>query len=155
MSVCRWIVALALVGILNCTTMAQPRPGPATRPTTHGYESTTRSRDENPENHFSITQGSIDIHGQTLKYEATAGQMALNDDSGKRKANVFIVAYVKQPADDIDTRPITFVFNGGPGAAAVWLHMGTAGPRHIEMNDHGDPPTPPYHVVDNPDTWLA
>lgn len=155
MRTCRWIGALALIGIFTCSVMAQSRRRPATQPTTKEQEKPTAEREYDSAGSFSITQGSIDIHGQTLKYEATAGQMALNDDSGKRKANVFIVAYVKQPTDDIDTRPITFVFNGGPGAAAVWLHMGTAGPRHIEMNDHGDPPTPPYHVVDNPDTWLA
>ena len=56
--------------------------------------------------------------------------------------------------NDPAARPITFVFNGGPGAAAVWLHMGTAGPRRIDFDDVGLPPSPPYRLVDNEHSWL-
>lgn len=55
---------------------------------------------------------------------------------------------------DAENRPITFVFNGGPGAASVWLHLGTAGPRAIRLAEDGFAPPPPYVLTDNPDTWL-
>ncbi|HET6252292.1 MAG TPA: hypothetical protein VFE47_31690 [Tepidisphaeraceae bacterium] len=104
--------------------------------------------------HISTTDGQIEIDGQPLKYKASAGHIELKDESGKSKAEMFFVAYEKQPADDAAHRPITFVFNGGPGAAAVWLHLGTAGPKRIALNEAGDAPAPPYHLEDNPNTWL-
>src|SRR3954453_7404344 len=68
---------------------------------------------------LSVTQHEMTIDGQTLKYKATAGTMVLKDDGEKAKANLFFVAYEKQPAaSDPSSRPITFVFNGGPGAAS-------------------------------------
>ena len=104
---------------------------------------------------LSVTEGQLALHGQTLKYKATAGTLSLKDESGKPKADMFFVAYEKQPAaEDAAQRPVTFVFNGGPGAAAVWLHLGVAGPKRVALNDQGSAPTPPYHLVDNEDTWL-
>jgi len=84
--------------------------------------------------------------GSALKYKATAGTLNMKDEAGKPKADVFFVAYDKLPApENPATRPITFVFNGGPGAAAVWLHLGTAGPRKVRLNEEGQaPPSDPY-----------
>jgi carboxypeptidase C (cathepsin A) len=111
--------------------------------------------DKNAGDKPSVTDGQITVHGQVLKYKATAGTLTLKDESGKSKASVFFVAYEKQPAaDDPAKRPITFVFNGGPGAAAVWLHLGVAGPRRVAIDDSGGAPSPPYHLVDNEETWL-
>ena len=60
-----------------------------------------------------------------------------------------------QPADVGNSkRPITFLFNGGPGAASVWLHLGAVGPRRLEVPADGTAPTAPYHVVDNAYSWL-
>ncbi len=105
--------------------------------------------------HLSTTDGQISIDGQPLKYKATAGLMRLKDDGGKPKAEMFFVAYEKQDAGEKALRPLTFIFNGGPGAAAVWLHLGTAGPKRLALNEQGDPPSPPYHLEDNPNTWLT
>ena len=107
-----------------------------------------------PEPKLSVTDGQITVAGQALKYKATAGYMLLKDDAGKAKAEMFFVAYTRQPAEDPLRRPLTFVFNGGPGAAAVWLHLGTAGPQRVALNEAGDAPPPPYHLDDNPNTWL-
>ena len=82
------------------------------------------------------------LDGQALKYKATAGFMPVKDDAGKEKANFFFVAYERQDQKR-ETRPITFVFNGGPGAASVWLHLGTAGPYRVVLGDDGVPPAPP------------
>ena len=110
--------------------------------------------DQEPSEKLSVTDGQVTVNGQPLQYKATAGYQLLKDDSGKAKAEIFFVAYTKQPAQDPLHRPITFVFNGGPGAAAVWLHLGTAGPRRVALNEAGDAPSPPYHLEDNSNTWL-
>lgn len=96
------------------------------------------------------------VGGKSLKYRATAGTLAMKDDAGKHKADLFSVAYEKLPlASDPATRPVTFVFNGGPGAASVWLHVGTAGPQRIDLTEAGEVPPPPNRLVDNEFTWLA
>ena len=73
-----------------------------------------------------------------------------------RAARMFFIAYEKTAEDGSDRadRPITFVFNGGPGAAAIWLHMGCVGPKVVQMAAEGAPPAPPYKLLDNPNTWL-
>src|SRR6059058_5953112 len=66
---------------------------------------------------LSVTEHEISIHGRPLKYKTTAGTIQMKDEAGKHKADVFFVAYEKQPASDRPgSRPITYVFNGGPGA---------------------------------------
>ncbi len=104
---------------------------------------------------LSVTNHQIVLHGQPLAYTATAGYMQMKDESGKPRANFFFVAYEKDPvARDTARRPITFVFNGGPGAAAVWLHLGAIGPKRLDLNQDGLPPAPPYTLTDNEQTWL-
>ena len=107
------------------------------------------SKEEKP----SVTHHEIRVNGAPLRYTATAGYMPMKDESGKLKANIFYVSYVKDggPAH----RPITYTFNGGPGSASVWLHMGAVGPKRVLMADDGQPPPPPYRVVDNDATWLT
>lgn len=97
----------------------------------------------------------ITIAGQAIRYKATTGTMAMKDEAGKHKADVFFVAYDRLPAPEKPAdRPITFVFNGGPGAAAVWLHLGTAGPKRVKLTDNGGAPAPPHEVIDNEFSWL-
>jgi len=134
----------AIVGLL-CLLSIAPAKGADAPPDQH-KESADR---------LSVTEGQITIKGQPLKYKATAGHLLVKDDAGKAKAEMFFVAYEKQPSEEPIRRPITFVFNGGPGAAAVWLHLGTAGPKHVALNHDGDAPSPPYHLEDNPHTWLT
>ncbi len=97
---------------------------------------------------------SISLNGKTLEYDWSAGTMpVLDDTTGETRAEVFHIAY--RVASD-EPRPVTFVFNGGPGSSSVWLHMGLCGPKRIVFaNDKGDPTPPPYDVVDNEFTWLA
>ena len=76
-------------------------------------------------------------------------------DEPKQKAKVFYVAYTRtDTGNDPSKRPITFSFNGGPGSASVWLHMGALGPRRTELTERGEAPLAPYHLVDNEATWL-
>jgi carboxypeptidase C (cathepsin A) len=70
------------------------------------------------------------------------------------KAKVFFVAYTLDDVADPGTRPLTFLFNGGPGSSSMWLHMGSVGPRRANLTDEGEAPPPPYSLVDNDATWL-
>lgn len=69
-------------------------------------------------------------------------------------AEMFFTAYLRKGAA-AGSRPITFVFNGGPGAASAYLHVGALGPRRIHFEDDGGVPPPPVQLVDNDDSWLA
>jgi carboxypeptidase C (cathepsin A) len=100
-----------------------------------------------------VTSHSIKIGTQELAYTATASSLTLTDDKGERKAEVFYVAYTLNGADP-KTRPITIVFNGGPGAAAAYLQVGAIGPRALDFGTGRDAPFATGGVVDNPDTWL-
>jgi carboxypeptidase C (cathepsin A) len=99
------------------------------------------------------TKHSITIKGTKIDYTATAGYLPIKNDSGETEGRIFFVAYTKD-GEAAGTRPVTFAYNGGPGSASLWLHLGTIGPRRVPMNDDGSLPKPPYQVVDNQETWL-
>ena len=100
----------------------------------------------------SITHHTIKVGGVPLDYTAEAGTLALPGSGGKTAANIFYVAYTRDPKNT--KRPLTFVFNGGPGAAATYLHLGGIGPRVVEVNAKGELQGPPPALADNPSTWL-
>ncbi|HYW27853.1 MAG TPA: peptidase S10, partial [Terriglobales bacterium] len=93
-------------------------------------------------------------NGKTINYTATVAQMPLKDASGETEAHIFYVAYTLDGADDKGKRPLTFAFNGGPGSASLWVHMGAMGPRSPKLMPNGNMPPPPYQMKDNPYTWL-
>jgi len=99
------------------------------------------------------THHSITVEGAQLDYTATAGTLRIQEDKGDAEASVFYVSYRKDD-EDAATRPITFVFNGGPGSSAAWLHVGGLGPRRLALDDDGAVLAPPARVVDNAQTWL-
>ena len=104
------------------------------------------------------THHTLHVNGQTLNYTATAGMMPLKNDKGETEANIFFMAYtLDQPEAKRDgKRPLMFAFNGGPGSASVWLHLGAIGPRTVHMQQpDGTMPAPPYKVEDNENTWLT
>jgi len=100
----------------------------------------------------SLTHHTITVAGTALNYTAEAGTIPLPGSDNKTAAEIFYVAYTREPSNA--KRPITFVFNGGPGAAAAYLHLGGIGPRAIEVNAKGEVQGPPPALVDNPQTWL-
>ena len=99
------------------------------------------------------TQHAITVDGNRLSYTATAGTVRLRLENSDAEASVFYVSYRKD-GEDAARRPITFVFNGGPGSSAAWLHVGALGPRRLLLSDEGTIPEPPARLVDNPETWL-
>jgi len=102
-----------------------------------------------PEEKVVQTKHTVKVGGQEIKYTATAGTILLKLEDGTPKASVFYVAYTRDDVSDTAKRPVTFTFNGGPGAASIWLHLGALGPRRVEMGDAGALLAPPYKLVDN------
>lgn len=101
-----------------------------------------------------VTQHAIQLDGQRLSYTATAGYMPIESEEGELRAKMFFIAYTLDGVNDISARPLTFVFNGGPGSSSVWLHLGAIGPQRVLMTEEGEAPPPPYRLVDNEGTWL-
>jgi len=100
----------------------------------------------------SVTEQGIDLaNGKRLAYTATAGTLALYDQSGEQTAAVFYTAYVAKGDGDAP-RPLTFAFNGGPGAASAYLHLGLVGPKILQFGDRNDAAT--AQLRSNPQTWL-
>ncbi|HVM82147.1 MAG TPA: peptidase S10 [Stellaceae bacterium] len=99
------------------------------------------------------TPHTITLAGRELAYTTTAGALTLANEKGERQAEVFFVAYTLNGADPA-TRPITFAFNGGPGAGSAYLQVGALGPRILDFGAGREPPFTSGKVIDNPDTWL-
>ncbi len=89
-----------------------------------------------------------------LDYEAIAETLPVIDTKGATTASIFTTSYIAD-AGTGNQRPVSFVFNGGPGAASVFLHLGALGPRVMETPENGAVPSPPVRLVDNPATWLG
>lgn len=97
------------------------------------------------------TQGSVNVEGHDVDYTAVAGTLVLNGsglDENTPETSMSYVAYFKRGADPAK-RPITFLYNGGPGSSTVWLHMGAFGPKRIVTTDDSHTPAAPYALVDN------
>ncbi len=141
----RFLAVLAAVSTLALTapTVAQDAPKaegsakPAATP-----EAQVRTRD------LAGTFG-----GQRITYRATIADTILSDEGGKAEAVIVTTSYVKTPADP--SRPVFFIYNGGPGSGSVWLQMGAFGPKRVAIpSDARDDGAPPYPLLDNPDSLL-
>ena len=105
------------------------------------------------EEKISQTQHTIRVDGRELRYTATAGTLPIRLDEGKVVARMFFAGYTKD-GENPKGRPLAFLYNGGPGAASVYLHMGSFAPRRVQMSGDGFQPSPPYQLVDNDHTLL-
>lgn len=92
----------------------------------------------------------IQLGGRPLKYTATVGSLPVKDPEGKSTGEVVFTSYIV----DALNRPVTFAFNGGPGAASVYLNLGAIGPRRVAFGAEGQSPSDPATLTDNPGTWL-
>lgn len=105
-----------------------------------------------------VSEGSIVLGGARHDYSVSAAFLPVASSglagAGKSPdAAVFTTAYLKKGAAAA-TRPVCFAFNGGPGSASIWLHLGALGPKRVVIQDDGHAPAPPYAVVDNPESWF-
>lgn len=100
-----------------------------------------------------VTEHVVSPDGERIAYTATAGTLTLTDEAGAAQARIFFVAYTRKDVPPGSQRPITFAFNGGPGASSMWLHLGV-GPRHVALPDGGTRAPQSTAMTDNPGTWL-
>jgi carboxypeptidase C (cathepsin A) len=92
----------------------------------------------------------MQLNGRTVKYTATVGTIPVYAADRKKTGEVVFTSFVMAGSD----RPVTFAFNGGPGAASVFLNLGAIGPKRVAFGDEGDSPSDPPTLTDNPGTWL-
>jgi carboxypeptidase C (cathepsin A) len=102
----------------------------------------------------SQTSHTMRLDGREIRYTATAGTLPVRLDDEKIVAHMFFVAYTKD-SEDAKSRPVSFLYNGGPGSATVWLHMGSFGPVHVQMAEDGFQPVPPSHLIENENSLLG
>jgi carboxypeptidase C (cathepsin A) len=100
-----------------------------------------------------VTHHEVTVNGHALRYTATAGRLPIKNGEGTTEALMFYVAYTVD-GGEAAKRPLTFAYNGGPGSASLWLHIGALGPRTVVMQPDGAMPQPPFHLHDNPYTPL-
>ncbi|WP_297803900.1 peptidase S10 [uncultured Brevundimonas sp.] len=140
--------ASALALALPSTVMAQSA-GAAERPSREA-----RADAAIPDPVVSVTRHSGTFGGQRINYRAVAGETYLRDKDGKPLAAITSYSYIKEGPTD-PNRPVTFLWNGGPGSGSVWLHMGAFGPKRVVVpSDARDDGAPPYPIVDNPESLL-
>src|ERR1035438_799070 len=96
-----------------------------------------------------LITNAVTIAGERVTYTAETGMLPVLKTDGTSRASVFYVAYTRTDTTNHAARPVTFCFNGGPGSASVWLHLGALGPRRAKMNPDGSQPAPPFTLVDN------
>ena len=141
----------ALVAALGCASLAAaPAPHPAT-------VAQPASPAVTPSDQMVVTHGQVTIAGKPLRYSVRTGLLPLYDnDTGALMGRMFIMAYVAERAPGAPPRPLTFVWNGGPGSSSSQVHLVGFGPKGFKT-----PPTypqwkgPPTQIVDRPETWLA
>ncbi|WP_266168746.1 S10 family peptidase [Dyella subtropica] len=138
-------LAAAIAALLLCTT---------------SYAAEKKDKESKPEDkpdaalvqpQSSESAGSVRVEGKSIDYKAVAGTLVLHGKGDKEhepQVSMFYVAYLKKGAD-AGKRPVTFIYNGGPGSATVWLHMGAFGPRRVVTSDDSHTPAAPYGLVNN------
>ena len=109
---------------------------------------------EAPKEEAVVTTHTVKIGGIDISYEAKVGTQLLNDDQSNPKASIFYTAYTKDGVTNKRDRPITFCFNGGPGSASVWLHLGILGPKRVDIDADGKKAKQPFQLLDNPYSLL-
>jgi carboxypeptidase C (cathepsin A) len=138
----KWCLAIVL-GMLVLAPAASAQATPAEK---------TEKPDETaipiPPEAASVTKHDWTAGGQTIHYTATAGNLLIKDEKDKANGSIFYVAYTQDGAD-ARTRPVTFFYNGGPGSATIWLHMGSYGPVRVVTDSPDASAPPPFQVVPN------
>jgi carboxypeptidase C (cathepsin A) len=142
------IVALAMLSLIALSAFAAEQPNPKqNKPQPQAKQAVKAKK--------SVTQGSVTVEGHRIKYKALAGTMIIkNKDKNKPIASMSYVAYMKSGVKDSSTRPITFLYNGGPGSSTVWLHMLAFGPKRVVVGNGTLTPPAPYKMVNNDDSLL-
>jgi len=152
------LCAVALVAF-SLPSLAQrgERGGAPTAPTAAAAPGAARPAAETMKNPLpadkSVEQ-TITVGGKTLHYTATVGTIEMKDKDEKPTGEVEYISYVLDKPAGTPDRPVTFAFNGGPGASSVYLNMGAIGPKRVNFGNAGDSASDPATLIDNQGTWL-
>jgi len=117
-------------------------------------KSPAHEKHETPTERAVVTSHSLQLGGRSIAYKATAGTLLIRDDKGKPDASMFYVAYTVGSEKDAGKRPVTFLYNGGPGSASIWLHMGSYGPVRVVTSSPDATAPAPYRIEPNPDSLI-
>jgi len=155
----RFHLLLILIAGLSVQAFAQGGRGRgATGATNDFYRFNYNAEEMQPINYPAqpiATKHQIALHGETIQYTAHVGFLPIHQaTSGVTEGHLFYIYYSKDGVTDKSKRPVWFLFNGGPGAASIWLHMGAFGPKMVKLNPDGMATPPPYTYVDNPNCLL-
>jgi carboxypeptidase C (cathepsin A) len=153
-----WGMVAGFGWVSACPVTSQERPGsqqqqaaqqPAQQAHAGGDEKEKDAKETPvPPEKSSVTHHELAMGGKSLKYTATAGTLLIRDEEDKPYGSMFYVAYTLDGAD-AGTRPVSFLYNGGPGAATLWLHMGSFSPVRIETDSPNPTAGPPFKLVPN------
>src|SRR5712664_3663473 len=144
-----YLSALALSSLLALPICAQEKETKAAE-----KEKPAEPTPPPPKEESSVTEHSIKIGGQAIPYKAIAGTILLKNEKDEPQALIYSTSYIRTDSKDSSQRPISFIYNGGPGSASVWLHMGAFGPRRVLTANAESTPPPPYKLADNAGTLL-
>ena len=136
---------LGLLSVLTAGSLAAAEPSATNAPAAKNEVAMIPDATHKP---VQITN-TVTIAGERVTYTAETGMLPVLKADGTSRASVFYVAYTRQNPTNPAARPVTFCFNGGPGSASVFLHLGALGPRRAKMNPDGSQPAPPSALVDN------
>lgn len=163
----RYLLSIFLLCMLFGMLLSAPAAAypPANKPADSQPAEASSSKDpkaeekRTPQEQFSTTPHTLRLKAKDINYRATTGRLWLEDGKGEKRALIFFVAYERelpkgQPAGDTSRRPVTFVFNGGPGASSIFLHLGALGPQRLLVGEDGKALAPPFTLVPNEFTWL-
>ena len=148
----KFAISAALALVLAAPAIAQDKdPLPAPKPGAAASEPAKPALTVIAQKHTTKLSGAFG--GRRMNYAATIAETLITAEDGTQKAAIVTTAYVKEPRDP--SRPVTFLFNGGPGSGSVWLQMGAFGPKRVAIpSDARDDGAPPYPILDNPDSLL-
>ncbi|MBC7798079.1 MAG: peptidase S10 [Pyrinomonadaceae bacterium] len=107
-----------------------------------------------PDEPPTVMKHTVKMGNRSINYTTTTGFMPIKNRDGETEAKIFFMAYTLDDAPNKANRPLMFSFNGGPGSASVWLHLGALGPKRVKMLDDGFMPPPPYKLENNESSWL-
>ena len=159
----QFVLAATLLSFGVPSVFAQQQAEQSGRPDRTGHGAMHEEEPPNPngcgptaiDEKSSVTQHTIHVDGQAIPYTATAGLTLLKNDKGEPTGLMYAVAYTRSDVKDLSTRPISFLYNGGPGSATMWLHMGAFGPRRVVTTNAPDfTPPAPFELVDNTESLL-
>jgi len=145
------IIAIAAFALQAAAQGSPPGEANQARPASRAPAGT---EDPSMKEESSTTEHSIRIGGQVIPYKATAFTLQIKNQAGDPIGLMYAVAYTRSDVKDLTTRPISFFYNGGPGSASMWLHMGAFGPRRVSTPDGVFTAPAPYKLVDNTESLI-